>query len=53
VYDIRGIEIYSEKIETPSGTITLNTEGLGKGVCIYRLEAPGITAPARKLLIIN
>jgi carboxypeptidase T len=53
VYDIRGIEICSKKVETQSGIITLNTEDLGTGVCICRLEAPGITSPARKLLVID
>jgi len=53
IRDIRGIEIYRQKIETRTGTITLNTGGMAPGICIYRLEAQGITSPARKLLIIR
>jgi len=53
VYDVRGIEIYRTKIETSAGVITLNTSGFGPGVCICRIEATGVAAPARKLLVIR
>lgn len=53
ICDIRGIEISRTKIETSAGVITLNTSGFGPGVCICRIEAPGIAAPAKKLLVIR
>lgn len=53
VYDLRGMEIYTEKVETRSGSITLNTLDLERGVYLCRLETAGFISPVRKLLIIH
>jgi carboxypeptidase T len=53
VVDVRGTAVCNEKIEIPKGEITLNTSGFAPGVYLCRLEATGITAPVRKLLVIR
>ena len=53
ICDLRGIEIYREKIETRQGEITLNTSAFGPGVYLCRIECQGVSSPVRKLLIIR